>query len=118
MAPDLADVLANPSTRALRPDDCIGPELERDMAISKVSFFKTPQAADDFYYWTEETLKQDSNVYQSNGHLMLDVMANDLGGNAKTLYSIDDGCGNAINPTDLFNVDTLINGISAWEPTA
>ena len=89
------------------------------MAISKVSFFKTPQAADDYYYWTEDTLLQDTKVYDTaTGYLTLDVMANDLGGNAKTLYSIDDGNGNPINPIDLFNADTLTGGVSAWELTA
>jgi VCBS repeat-containing protein len=89
------------------------------MAISKVSFFKTPQAADDYFYWTEDTLQQDTKVYNATtGYLTLDVMANDLGGNAKTLYSIDDGNGNPVNPVDLFNADTLTGGVSAWEPTA
>jgi VCBS repeat-containing protein len=89
------------------------------MAISKVSFFKTPQANDDNYYWTEDTLQQDSKVYNATtGYLTLDVMANDLGGNAKTLYSIDDGNGNPINPTDLFSADTLTGGVSAWQATA
>lgn len=88
------------------------------MAISKVSFFKTPQAGDDEYYWTEDTLQQDTAVYINSTHLMLDVMANDLGGNAKKLYSIDDGNGNTIDPTDLLNADALVGGISAWEPTA
>jgi VCBS repeat-containing protein len=44
-------------------------------------------------------------------------MANDLGGKAKKLFSIDDGNGNAVNPTDLLNADGLVNGISAWELT-
>ena len=35
------------------------------MAISKVSFFKTPQAADDFYYWTEDNLQLDTKVYNA-----------------------------------------------------
>jgi VCBS repeat-containing protein len=88
------------------------------MAISKVSFFKTPQAGDDNYYWTEDSLQLDTNVYINSTHLMLDVMANDLGGAAKKLYSIDDGNGNPIDPTDLLNADTLAGGISTWEPTA
>ncbi|TAL27839.1 MAG: type I secretion C-terminal target domain-containing protein [Alphaproteobacteria bacterium] len=88
------------------------------MAISKVSFTNTPQAGDDNYTWNEDTLLQ-SNIYNSTtGFLTLDVMANDLGGKAKTLYSIDDGNGNALNPTDLLNGDNLVNGISAWELTA
>ena len=43
------------------------------MAISKVSFFKTPQANDDNYYWTEDALQQDSKVYNATtGYLTLD----------------------------------------------
>jgi VCBS repeat-containing protein len=41
-------------------------------------------------------------------------MANDLGGNAKTLYSVDDG-NNYL--TDLLTADALINGFSVWEAT-
>src|SRR5439155_5411925 len=48
----------------------------------------------------------------------LDVMSNDLGGNAKTLFSVDDGNGNSLNPIDLLNADGLVNGVSAWELTA
>jgi len=119
MAPDLANASGQPINARMRPDDCIGPGWERDMAISKVSFFKTPQANDDCYYWTEDTLQLDSKVYTTTtGYLTLDVMANDLGGNAKTLYSIDDGNGNPINPVDLLNADTLTGGVSAWELTA
>ncbi|MDH4563681.1 cadherin-like domain-containing protein, partial [Pseudomonas sp. BN411] len=54
------------------------------MAISTVSFGNTPQAnCDSFLY---ENLVQDGLDY-----ICLDVMANDLGGKAKTLYSLDDG---------------------------
>ena len=42
-----------------------------------VSMGNTPQAKDDFY-----TAKEDQVLY-------FDVMANDLGGNAKSLWSID-----------------------------
>lgn len=45
-------------------------------------------------------------------------MSNDAGGNAKKLFSIDDGNGNALNPTDLLNADGLVNGVSNWEQTA
>lgn len=56
-------------------------------AITKgitVSFANTPQAKDDLF--TGTGLTEDSL-----GAVYLDVMANDLGGNAKTLYSLDDG---------------------------
>src|SRR6185503_14968577 len=51
------------------------------MAISTVSFNKTPQAGNDSF-----STGEDSSLV-----LNLDVMANDLGGNAKQLYSLDDG---------------------------
>ena len=51
------------------------------MAVSNVSFSKTPQAVDDSFSVT------------SSGPVLLDVMANDRGGKAKKLYSIDDAGG-------------------------
>lgn len=50
-----------------------------------VSFGNTPQAKDDTVTATYIGTNADSN-----GIIYLDVMANDLGGNAKTLYSLDD----------------------------
>ena len=47
-----------------------------------VSFSNTPQAKDDTYTFTEEAAL-DAVLY-------LNVMSNDSGGNAKTLWSIDD----------------------------
>lgn len=58
-----------------------------------VSFTRTPQAKDDAY----GGLTEDSSVFY------LDVMANDLGGNGKSLYSIDDGD----NPEDLLQRDAV-----------
>lgn len=84
------------------------------MAISAVSFLKTPQAADDLWFYTEDELL----LLGGSAQLILDVMANDTGGKAKTLFSIDDGAGNPINPADLLNVDGLVNGVSAWETTS
>jgi VCBS repeat-containing protein len=63
------------------------------MAVSSVSFNNTPQAGDDLFLSggltgtgiTEDTLSK---------IVSLNVMANDLGGNAKKLYSIDDGIEN------------------------
>src|SRR5690349_9816033 len=57
------------------------------MAISTTAFTKTPQATDDSFTFYENSL---SGSYP----ITLDVMANDLGGNAKALWSIDDGNGN------------------------
>ena len=53
------------------------------MAISTTSFNNTPQAKDDSYFLTED------NYYTQT--YTFDVMSNDLGGNAKSLYSIDNG---------------------------
>ncbi len=53
---------------------------------TETSFTKTPQAKDDALGSTSSTpLNYTSTVYQ------FDVMANDLGGNAKSLWSVDDG---------------------------
>ncbi|WP_280327876.1 Ig-like domain-containing protein, partial [Pseudomonas sp. BN102] len=54
------------------------------MAISTTSFSNTPQA-------TGDTFVYDSLVQGDLDYIYLDVMANDLGGKAKTLYSLDDG---------------------------
>jgi hypothetical protein len=56
------------------------------MAVNTTSFMNTPQAGDDYFYAVTTGLTEDSL-----GITFLAVMANDLGGNAKTLYSIDDG---------------------------
>lgn len=56
------------------------------MAVSSVSYTNTPQAGDDSYSYTEDQL--------SSGQILrLNVLSNDLGGQAKKLYSIDDGNG-------------------------
>jgi VCBS repeat-containing protein len=62
------------------------------------SFDNTPQATDDIFKVNEDT-----------GLITLNVMANDLGGNAKTLYSIDDGTTSSgtIAPTDLLIKDSI-----------
>jgi len=51
-----------------------------------VSFSNTPQAKDDVFAAAQTQLSEDSL-----GAVLLDVMANDLGGNAKSLYALDDG---------------------------
>jgi VCBS repeat-containing protein len=79
------------------------------MAVSTVSYTKTPQAGDDVYnYGEDDYLAQLS----STGTILLDVMSNDLGGNAKKLYSIDNG--DALK--DLLTKDPGLT--TAWESTA
>ncbi len=77
------------------------------------SFSNTPQAADDVFTENNSTQLNDTT-------LQLDVMANDLGGAAKSLYSIDDGVSASTStkvaaPVDLTQADTLTGGVSAWE---
>jgi len=80
------------------------------MAVSSVSYTKTPQAGDDSYWYTEDELLADCDYDSSSNTLTLDVMSNDLGGNAKKLYSIDDG-DNAL-------ADLLTRDVSTdWEAT-
>jgi uncharacterized delta-60 repeat protein len=86
------------------------------MAINSTSFNNTPQAKDDWYFWTEDQLLFSGLLV--GDIVTLDVMANDSGGKAKKLFSIDDADGNSLSPTDLLNVDGLVNGVSAWEETA
>ncbi|MDC7707999.1 Ig-like domain-containing protein, partial [Vogesella indigofera] len=80
------------------------------MAISSVSYTKTPQAGDDSYWYTEDELLAASNYDSGSNVLTLNVMSNDLGGNAKKLYSIDDGSGAL---ADLLARDVSTN----WEAT-
>ncbi|HWI09733.1 MAG TPA: VCBS domain-containing protein, partial [Burkholderiaceae bacterium] len=74
------------------------------MGINTTSFANTPQAGDDFFTAAMTGLTEDST-----GVTYLAVMANDLGGAAKTLYSIDDGTTSigVISPTDLLTQDTV-----------
>ena len=54
---------------------------------STTSFTNTPQAKDDVYSLTEDQLLASETLYNGLTHtISLDVMANDLGGNAKTLF--------------------------------
>jgi VCBS repeat-containing protein len=67
------------------------------------SFGNTPQAQDDLFdKYTEDNLLA--------GEVFLDVMSNDLGGKAKTLFSID----NAETVEDLRKADSA----GVWEETA
>ena len=58
-----------------------------DAGGTTTSFSNTPQAQDDILNYTEESVVLGS----LSTSIILDVMQNDLGGNAKTLFSIDDG---------------------------
>src|SRR6266481_3889601 len=75
----------------------------------------TPQAVDDSYGWTEDQLLASGLLVNNTNFVKLDVMANDLGGNAKKLWSIDDGNGN-INVTDYDLVSSDMQGV--WENAA
>src|SRR3954451_6524909 len=81
---------------------------------TSTSFTKTPQAGDDSYTYTEDQ----AAALAIGNILSFDVMSNDLGGNAKTLYSIDDGNGNTLAPDAQLLLKDVVNGVSAWETTA
>ena len=86
---------------------------------STTSFTNTPQAVDDSYTLWEDCLKSDSTLYNAaTNTILLDVMANDKGGTAKSLFSVDDGDGNPITSDfDLICKDVDSSGCSAWEAT-
>jgi hypothetical protein len=73
------------------------------------SFSNTPQAVDDTFRYVEDGTQT---------ILVLDVMANDLGGNAKQLYALDNGisAGTATKtyaPADLLVRDTAVTDAAA-----
>jgi uncharacterized delta-60 repeat protein len=81
------------------------------MAVNINSFSKAPLAKGDNYAWTEDELI--ASGLMSGNIIILDPMSNDLGGNNKTLYSVDDG------GTGTFLQDLLINNVNTgWEFTA
>ena len=86
---------------------------------STTSFTNTPQAKDDTYNYLENLLVSDSTIYNAaTNTVTLDVMSNDLGGNAKSLFSVEDGDGNALTADfDLLTKDVNAAGVSAWEQT-
>ena len=64
------------------------------------SLSNTPQAKDDTYTYLEDLLRSDATLYNvATNTVTLDVISNDLGGNAKTLFSVEDGDGNALTAT-------------------
>lgn len=68
---------------------------------TSTSMGNTPQAGDDLFGST--------GVTEDGGSVILDVMANDLGGKAKTLYSLDNGAeiGDASAYSDLLAKDAI-----------
>src|SRR5689334_22771644 len=86
---------------------------------STTSFTNTPQAVDDTYVYWEDILDHDTTLYDaSTNTIFLNVMSNDLGGGAKTLFSIDDGNGNPIaSDFELLVKDVNSAGVSPWEAT-
>src|SRR6478735_690643 len=86
---------------------------------SATSFTNTPQAKDDNYAFLEDNLRNSASLYNlATNTISLDVMANDLGGNAKSLFSVEDGDGNALTADfDLLVKDVDASGASSWEST-
>src|SRR5262245_47001608 len=70
-----------------------------------VSFNNTPQAKDDVFTAAWDGLSEDNLA--SRTPIVLDVMANDAGGNAKSLYSLDDGINSAGAGGDLLQRDVV-----------
>ena len=70
------------------------------------SFTNTPQAKDDVYTFTEDQLLASGLYNVETSTIILDVMSNDLGGNAKSLYSVDDGGTGALQDLLTSNVTT------------
>jgi VCBS repeat-containing protein len=69
-----------------------------------ISFSNTPQANADLFTAAVTRLTEDNF---GAGPIILDVMANDLGGNAKSLYSLDDGVGSGGPNGDLLVQDAV-----------
>ena len=86
---------------------------------STTSFTNTPQAKDDYYAFLEDTLRSNATLYNiATNTIFLDVMSNDLGGNAKSLFSVEDGDGNPITADyELLAKDVNSAGCSPWELT-
>jgi VCBS repeat-containing protein len=82
--------------------------------ITTSAFSRTPQAQDDTY-----GLQATEGELESGGFIVLDVIANDLGGAAKTLYSVGSGVGEAtvimqeLVSSDLTNVASQTDGYTA-----
>ncbi|MGY3364437.1 VCBS repeat-containing protein [Bradyrhizobium sp. GM2.4] len=69
---------------------------------STVSFGNAPQANTDIFSFTEDV----SNI------LILNVLANDLGGAAKTLFSLDDGTSTSASTKNYAPADLLVKDLA------
>src|SRR5690242_19225833 len=78
-----------------------------------VSFSNTPQAKDDNFTSAQTGLTANNllSVY-------LDVMANDLGGNAKSLWSVDNGVNNSGAMSGYIAADLLTQDTGRIESTS
>jgi VCBS repeat-containing protein len=89
----------------------------------ETSINNTPQAKDDYFWLRENDVLAMPTVHNYNTStytFTFDVMSNDLGGNAKSMFSIEDDWGNPIPTTDttLLDRDTLdATSASQWEKT-
>ncbi|WP_395006421.1 VCBS domain-containing protein, partial [Undibacterium sp.] len=72
------------------------------MKVNTTSFSHTPQAKDDLIDFSTTGLTEDTIL-----PIFLNVMGNDLGGNAKTLWSLDDA-NSASTPTSIYAPADLI----------
>ncbi|MER8753790.1 VCBS domain-containing protein, partial [Mesorhizobium sp. M1050] len=80
------------------------------MGGTTTSFSNTPQAADDFFTSVFTGLTEDSF-----GTVFLNVMANDLGGNAKSLWSVDNGTNNTGAMSGYIAADLLTQDLGRIE---
>ncbi|MDH5552626.1 MAG: cadherin-like domain-containing protein, partial [Nitrosomonas sp.] len=76
-------------------------------------FSRTPQATDDLFI-TAQTETNDAVDLTEDSHntFLLDVMANDLGGNAKSLWSLDDARDFGRNGLDDLMIHDAIGSIN------
>jgi hypothetical protein len=74
-----------------------------ERGMSTTSFGNTPQATDDYFPQEATLLTEDTENIA-----YLAVMADDLGGKAKVLYSLDDGSSEGgLRPIDLLQADAV-----------
>ena len=94
-------------------------EQTPDSGGSATSFTNTPQAKDDNYKYLEDLLRENSTLYNcSTNTIFLNVMSNDLGGNAKALFSVYEGDGDLLDDDfELLAKDVDLAGVSCWELT-
>ena len=87
---------------------------------STTSFSNTPQAKDDYFYSSQTGLTEDNLQI-----VYLSVMGNDLGGNAKSLFSIDNGLSTSVTiqgelltqdtaRAEATSSDTSLKGAKIW----